>query len=101
MPSVKIVLDIEAENDINEILDYLYTESGSEKVVNDFTYEMERHFELLKKFPEMGSPREDLFAGCRKQNFYSRYNIYYVYENKKLMVLRILHSSRDITPSYF
>lgn len=49
----------------------------------------------LQNFPEAGAPRPQLAAGLRV-TFHGRYAIYYLHRSDQVVVVRVLHGSRDV-----
>jgi toxin ParE1/3/4 len=50
----------------------------------------------LLDFPMLGPPREQLAPGLRV-TFQGNYGIYYVLRDHEVIIVRVLHSARDVT----
>ena len=84
----------EAENDLNDIHDYLAQRhpAAAARVVQ----ELERVCRLLAQFPLMGARRDALRPGMR--SFPSgKYILFYRPLDGGVEILRIVHGSRDLT----
>ncbi len=88
------VLTPRAEQDINEIWDYIAADSipAADRVLR----ELEAALRRLAKTPGMGHVREDL--ADRRHRFFPVYSYLIVYraEAKTLVVIRVLHAARDV-----
>ena len=82
-----------AEADLAEILAYLsgHSRGAAERLVRGLT-EKSR---LLEQLPEMGRPRDDLAPGLRSV-VVEKYVIFYQPTPDAVVIVRILHGSRDI-----
>jgi toxin ParE1/3/4 len=76
-----------------EIWAYLAKEA-SEPVAIRLLTTIERKFYPLLRSPMMGSPREQFGPGLRVI-FHSPYAIYYLPAEYEVVIVRVLHSSRD------
>lgn len=86
----------EAESDLEEIWLYVATESGSVETADRLIDSITRHFWSLSCFPHMGRRRDhDLRAGLRSFPI-AGYVILYRAEGDDVIVLRVLHGSRDV-----
>lgn len=56
---------------------------------------------LLSTQPEMGKARPELAEGIRSLPTRTPYIIFYLPEDKDLLVVRVLHHARDIDAGYF
>jgi plasmid stabilization system protein ParE len=88
------VLTPRAENDLNQIWDYI-AEDNIEAADRVLTA-LETAFSKLAKTPGMGHVREEL--ADRRHRFFVVYSylIVYRYETDRLQVIRILHAARDV-----
>ena len=50
--------------------------------------------EPLCDFPESGAPRDQLAPGLRAV-FAGNYGIYYLHDERELVIVRVLHGARD------
>ena len=86
----------EAEADLDDIWCYIARKSGSLEIADRFTELLSDRFYLLANHPYIGRRRdEELRPGLR--SFPVRdYIILYRIEEDDVLILRILHGSRDI-----
>ena len=82
-----------AECDFRAAVEYLleYSEPAAEKFANDLTSRLR----MVADQPLMGRERDDLGSGVRS-TVVGRYVIFYRYTSDEMIVLRIIHGSRDI-----
>jgi toxin ParE1/3/4 len=86
----------QASLDLLDILTYLGDRSPD--AAERFALDMERRGELLARFPDLGSPCEEVGPGVRA--FVSgRYVIYYRAAADGIEIIRVLHGSRNFPPS--
>jgi len=64
-------------------------------VANRFILALRKHFEPLRTFPNSGAPRDHVRPGLRVV-FHQPYAIYYTPRPDAVVVLRVVHSARDI-----
>lgn len=90
-----VILTNDANNDINQIIVFIATESRSKKVAVEYLNKLETAILSLNKFPERGSnPRYKIL---RNQGFkfivIEQHLIFYKIkeENKTIIVYRVLH----------
>lgn len=79
-----------------EIWSYLADEA-SESVATQFLSRIEARFNQLLTLPFSGAPRPHLAQGMRVI-FSEKYAIYYLPRPDEIVIVRVLHGSRDITP---
>jgi toxin ParE1/3/4 len=95
---MKIERSPEAEQDILEIWLYVAKESGPRRA--DFIIDkIEKAYEMLVDFPEIGNLRPDIAADVRGL-VSSPYLILYRIGTSRIEIARIVHGSRDL-PSVF
>ncbi len=83
----------EAENELNEIWDYI--SHNSPKAADQFLGKVEEQIQVLLRFPYLGHVREDLTdRPLRFVTVYS-YLIAYAPGHSPLPILAVLHGSRD------
>jgi toxin ParE1/3/4 len=87
-----------AERDLEEIFAWLL-EHNSEWV-DRVSEAFETKCDLLSTQPFIGSPRNDLFPGIRSVRV-EWYIMFYEPLDDQILVHRIIHNSRNITPDYF
>ncbi len=82
-----------AESDYRAIIEYLleYSEPAADKFANDLTSRLR----MIADQPRMGRERDDLASGVRS-TVVGRYVVFYRYSDVEMVVLRIIHGSRDI-----
>lgn len=90
-----------AELDLIEHIDYLQDQASTEVALR-FIDAAEQALERLSEQPAIGAQREfanPRLAGIRMWPVpeFSRYLIFYQHNDDEIRVLRVLHSSRDIT----
>jgi toxin ParE1/3/4 len=84
---------LEAEQDINDIYDYL--EERNPDAAARIVREMRDLCDRLSRLPGMGRRREELAPGLRSMPS-DRYLIFYRETNGGIEIVRILHSSRNL-----
>ena len=86
----------EAEADLDEIWRYVAVESGSLKTADKLIDAITRRFLHLARYPKMGRNRDaDLRIGLRSFTV-GNYVIIYRYEARNVLILRVIHASRDL-----
>ena len=93
MKSFPIEFSSSAESDLSNIWEYLFL--YNEEIADSFILEITDRVKDLKMFPFLGSVHEDLENGERYV-VHKKYDIIYEVKDKKIFILRILHSSREI-----
>lgn len=61
---------------------------------NRYLNRLRSRFEVLAETPLIGTPRDDIAAGCR-DFFEGRHHIVYRVSAEGITILRVLHHSRD------
>ncbi len=82
-----------AELDLVEIHDY--TAKNSQRYARVTLERFESIFQLLTVSPLAGTPRDELMAGMKSYPV-GRYIIFYRLVEDEVVVVRVLHSARDI-----
>jgi toxin ParE1/3/4 len=82
-----------AGQDYRDILEYLA--DHSEQAAERFAEEVADRIRLLSTQPRIGRPRDDLAPGVRSIVI-GQYILFYRASDSEVVVLRILHGSRDI-----
>ncbi|MBC8181362.1 type II toxin-antitoxin system RelE/ParE family toxin [candidate division KSB1 bacterium] len=95
LPNYEVEFEAKAYDDLKEIADYLA--EYSLKALQKFQDHLESHLKLLRRMPKIGSvPRDNLL---RKKGYcfllLENYLLFYVIENNKIIVRRIIHQKRD------
>jgi|ERR1017187_4879010 toxin ParE1/3/4 len=83
-----------AETDLAEIWSYLASEA-SEAVATRFLSSITARFDDVLLFPMSDAPRPQLGPGLRAI-FKHNYAIYYVPRDGEVVIVRVLHGSRDV-----
>jgi plasmid stabilization system protein ParE len=88
-----------ADQDLDELLDYLEREAG-DAVVEALVSSFKTQFQVLCTFPRIGAPRPRLGHRMRLWQVDS-YNVYYELNEDldRVVIFRILHSRRNIKRS--
>ena len=59
-----------------------------------FVRKIQSRFEPLLVHPELGPRRDDLAPGLRV-HFHQKYALYYRHTDREVIIVRVLHGSRD------
>jgi len=70
-------------------------EESSEAIATDFLLQIEARFGQATTLPYSGAPRPHLAADLRVI-FHGKYAIYYLPRIGEIVIVRVLHGSRDI-----
>ncbi len=94
---MRIIVSDEADNDLVQIFSYLNQRSSqaTQSILDD----IDRCFVNLTSFPLRGSPRPDLGRDVRSA-IVSPYLILYAARRDHVIILRVLHGSRDIEAEF-
>jgi len=84
-----------AEDDLNEIVDYL--SENSIKSANAFINDLEALEERLSAFPELGALSKDkrLRSKGYRTIIIGEYLLFYTLHNERIYVMRIIHGKRN------
>lgn len=93
MPSAQLFRTPEAIDDLDAVWDYIAQDSL--QAADRFLDELEQHFRLLLKFPEMGEPQPLLADGTYRRSVYQNYVIYYRRVDSGIVLVRALHGARN------
>jgi toxin ParE1/3/4 len=86
----------QAKSDLDEIWYFVAIQSGSTEIAGRLIENITDRFLLLSRFPEIGRGRdEELRPGLRSFSV-GAYLIFYRKEGDEVLVLRVIHGSRDI-----
>ena len=87
-----------AENDLDEILNYISNKLCNFQVANDLFNEIFKTFHNIIAFPLSYPLLENEYVRNRniRKAIINNYNLYYVIENNILVVLRIIYNKRDL-----
>ncbi|MBK8455329.1 MAG: type II toxin-antitoxin system RelE/ParE family toxin [Thiofilum sp.] len=83
----------DAEQDILDIYVYSYREFGEDKA-ESYYETLSAHFDLLATNPKLGTDFGHVKAQVRRSTCAS-HSIYYRLKNNDVLILRVLHQSRD------
>ena len=94
----RVIYSPVANDDLDEIVDYLerFSPDFAERLVRTIRQKSRVH----GRFPELGRQRDDLFQGLRSFAV-GKYVVFFRPRPRGIDVVRILHGSRNITPSLF
>lgn len=84
-----------ARADLDEIWDYIFTESGSETIADQVLDEINARFDVLAVWPQAGRRRDELGHGLRSHAVGS-YIIFYRLAREDVVIQRVLHGRRDL-----
>ena len=103
MKKYSVILFEKAEDDLVDLSRYYYDENLSFDYVRKILENFEGTLGLVSFFPEAW--RKDILGmpGLRRINIKDNYYAYYQINEKegRIEVLRVLHSSRNITEDFF
>jgi toxin ParE1/3/4 len=85
----------QARADLDEIWDYVFSESGSEAIADRLLDSIADRFDFLNDWPNAGRQRDELSRGYRSHAA-GDYVIFYRVAQDDLVVQRVLHGRRDI-----
>lgn len=98
IPQVEIIIfSKRATSRLNNIAEFIYKESRSESITNNYLQRMKDYLiSVLLTFPESGSPIEEMCKNCRKIA-YQKYAIIYRI-NLNLKRIEVLNIFRENLP---
>jgi toxin ParE1/3/4 len=88
-----------ARGDLDQIWDYIFTETGNEAAADRAVDAIIERFVLLSRWPRIGRARDDLRRGLRSHPA-GDYLIFYRISRGGVVILRVLHGRRDIPPLF-
>lgn len=88
-----IKIDYQAKLDLAQI--YNYISKDSKFYAKKTIYEISKRINYLLIFPEMGKIIDTNKSA--RQIIYKSYKILYIFDSKNIYILRIIHTSRDIS----
>lgn len=89
----RVDLTLAAKIDLEEIWSYIAQDS--EFQADRMIERLALKFEYLARHPGIGRPRPELAKGCRSYPF-GKYCFYFRGTEDGILMLRVLHSARDI-----
>ena len=91
-------LSLEAVDDLENIFDYTFYQFGYDQAIK-YLDSFDVIFDDLCLNPYLGRIRDELIAELRSIN-HQGHLIFYRMKNNKIIIIRVLHGSRDL-PRYF
>jgi addiction module RelE/StbE family toxin len=91
---VKLAVTAQALEDLREIEEYIGKDNP--KAAVSFVQRLADRFHELVEAPGVGRKRDDLASGLRSSRV-SGHLIFYTVEGEKLIVVHVLHGSRDLS----
>lgn len=88
-----------ARADLDEIGEYIVRQGAKHEIAERFIRSISAHFGFLAEHPHAGRSRNDLGKG-RRSFPADRYLIVYRVRGRDVLILRVIHGSRDI-PALF
>jgi toxin ParE1/3/4 len=85
----------QARADLDQIWDYIHSQTSNEAVADQVIDAIAERFGLLAQWPHIGRQRSDLRRGLRSHPV-GNYLIFYRIQRAGIVILRVLHSRRDI-----
>jgi len=92
--SHRLVLAPEAREQLDDLYDYIAGEA-SPAAARQFTDAIVDRLDLLRDFPNVGAPRDDVLPGLRTLGFRRRVTIAYVVEPAQVLVLGVYYGGQD------
>jgi toxin ParE1/3/4 len=86
-------LTVKAEEDLSEIYSFGILNFGFDQG-NKYLIGLEGLFRQLSKVPFLGRDASDLYPGLR-MHVYKSHLIFYLVDESNILIVRILHHSRD------
>ena len=88
-----------AENDLDEILNYISNKLSNFKATNDLFNEIFKTIHNIIAFPLSYPLLENEYVRNRniRKAIINNYNLYHVIENNIIVVLRIIYNKRDLS----
>lgn len=90
---LRLLLTPVAQQDLDEIWDYIARDSliAADKIID----QLRQRFVLLTENPLLGELQPHLADGTYRRFAYRSYVIYYRPQKEELVLIRVLHGSRD------
>ncbi len=92
------ILSADADKDIEEIALYTFEAWGEEQTVI-YLNDLKMAFENISTSPHLGHERVELHPGVVSR-FHQQHTIFYQIKDTTVLILRILHQSRDVHPAF-
>lgn len=90
----------QAQADLDEIRSYLANESGSPDIATRLLQSIAKHFLLLSRHSRAGIVRNNLSIAGLRAFPSGNYIMSYVIEGADVLVLRVVHSHRDVESQF-
>ena len=97
MKSYPIRLTAEAETDLLNIYNYIFSQSGSQQRATHFTIRITQFMAKLETFPERGTVRSDIRPGLRIVGVNRSVTLAFEVEDQEVIVHRILYHGQSIS----
>jgi toxin ParE1/3/4 len=91
---MRLELSRKAQADLDDIRNYSIAQYELKRAI-DYLDAVERSFRRLMDFPEIGAAHPGLRPGIRSLGC-QRHRIFYVIEERGVLILRILHQAADV-----
>ena len=88
-----------ARADLFDIYDWIADRADPETAYA-YTSRIEQRCETLSSFPHRGTPQHGLEPGLRTITFERRVLIAYRVEQERVLILRLIHTARDISTQF-
>lgn len=88
-------LSVEADIDLEDILEYSYTEFGFDQAENYLTELLEAFYQLSVN-PELGRNRDEIKVDLRSFPINQHVVFYRILKENHIRIVRVLHGSRDM-----
>lgn len=94
----RVILKQRAQQDLDDIWLFIAKENivAADALLDDIA----RWCRLIETDPFIGSSRHELYPDLRSFSV-GRYVVFYWVGNSGIEIIRVLHSARDINPTYF
>jgi plasmid stabilization system protein ParE len=89
-----------AQQDINELLEYLVPRAGT-TIASNYVGRLRAFLEGFEAFPERGMRRDDISPGLRLVGFRRKATIAFRVQGDRVTILRIYHGGRNIEVADF
>jgi toxin ParE1/3/4 len=86
----------QARADLDDIWEYIASESGDMAIADRVIDAISARFMLLASWPRLGRIRDDLRRGLRSF-LAGNYIIFYRLQRRDVLILRVLHVRRDLS----
>ena len=95
---LRILSTAESLQDLDDIWDYIAKDNLT--AADNLIDQLQRRFLMLAEFPLMGEAQPLLADGTCRRFVDGNYVIYYRPQKKAILIVRILHGSRDETRQF-